>query len=87
MIITPERQAAAELGRRLTAGWRRQEGMFTVREVYRSDWRDLETPEAVRRVLPLLEDANWLRRAELPPRDGRPSEIYLINPKIYGERP
>ena len=41
MIISPERQAAAELGRRLAAGWKRIEGIFAVRDVYRNEWRDL----------------------------------------------
>jgi hypothetical protein len=28
MIVSPERQAATELGRHLAAGWKRAEGMF-----------------------------------------------------------
>jgi len=84
MIISPERQAAAELGRRLRAGWKHKEGMFSVREVYQNDWRDLSTPDAVRRVLGLLEDAGWVRLADLPQSTGRPSEIYVINPKVTG---
>lgn len=83
MIVSPDRQAATELGRHLAAGWKRTEGMFTVRDVYRNEWRDLTTPEAVRRVLPILEDAGWVRLAEMQFRkEGRPSEIYLINPKV-----
>jgi Protein of unknown function (DUF3987) len=34
MIISPERQAAAELGRRLQGGWKCDEGTFTVREIH-----------------------------------------------------
>src|SRR5262249_6297402 len=56
MIISPERQAAAELGRRVADGWKRPEGMFTVRDVYQNDWRGLETPDAVRRAISILED-------------------------------
>jgi hypothetical protein len=83
MIISPARQAATELGRHLAAGWKRTEGMFTVRDVYRNEWSDLTTPEAVRRVLPMLEDAGWVRLAEMQCRkEGRPSEIYLVNPMV-----
>ena len=83
MILSPERLGATELGRHLAAGWKRAEGMFTVRDVYRSEWRDLTTPEAVRRVLPILEDAGWVQLAEMQYRkEGRPSEICLVNPKV-----
>jgi putative DNA primase/helicase len=83
MLISPERAAAAELGRHLTQGWKRAEGLFTVREVYRNEWRGLSTPDDVRRVLPLLLDAGWLRPADVGSQPGRPSELYLINPRIY----
>jgi hypothetical protein len=84
MIISPERQSAAELGRRLKDGWKRTEGLFTVRDVYLKDWRGLHTPDAVRRTLSLLEDANWIRAVRRKgPEGGRPSEQYAINPKIW----
>jgi putative DNA primase/helicase len=82
MLISPERQAAAELGRHLKAGWKRQNGMFTVRDVYQNDWRGLNAPDAVRRALPLLEDFGWVRRVELEQGKGRPTELYVINPKL-----
>ena len=84
MIISPERQAAAELGRRLAAGWKRSEGIFTVRDVYQNDWRGLATPDAVRRALAILEDAGWVRLLTLENKTngGRPSELYAINPRI-----
>ena len=83
MIISPERQAAAELGRHLAAGWKRTEGMFTARDVYLNDWSGLSTPDPVRRALTILQDAEWVRSAELEQKGpGRPTEQYLINPKI-----
>jgi hypothetical protein len=84
MIISPERQAAAELGRHLATGWKCSEGIFAVRDVYRNEWRDLGTPEAVRRALPFLHDAGWIMpaEAETRPGEGRPSEMWLINPKL-----
>jgi len=62
MIVSPQRQAAAELAHRLATGWKRTEGRFTVRDVYRNDWRGLKSPDDVRRTLPLLKDAGWIRR-------------------------
>lgn len=83
MIVAPDRRAATELGRHLAAGWKGAEGMFTVRDVYRNEWRGLTTPEAVRRVLLILEEAEWVRLAEIQcGKEGRPSEIYIINPKV-----
>jgi hypothetical protein len=88
MIISAERQAAAELGRRIVAGWRRPEGLFTVRDVYRNEWSGMTTPEAVRQILPLLEDACWIRILPFAvrPSGGRPSEVYEINPKLWREK-
>jgi putative DNA primase/helicase len=85
MLLSPERQAAADLGRRLAEGWKRCEGLFTARDVYQNDWRDLTTPEAVRKVLDILEDAGWVRRVPLESKTtgGRPRELYAINPKIW----
>jgi putative DNA primase/helicase len=84
MIVSAERQGAAELGRRLAEGWKGNEGVFTVRDVYQNDWRGLETPNKVRLVLPILEDANWIRSVpqEATGLGGRPSERYAINPKV-----
>lgn len=88
MIISPERQAAADLGRRLAIGWRHREGTFTVRDVYQNDWRGLQTPDAVRRALQILEDCNWIR--SLPSQSnslgGRPSEHFAINPKVRRDK-
>lgn len=82
MIVSPERQAAAELGRHLKAGWKAKEGFCSVRDIERNDWRGLTTPDDVRRVLPLLEEAGWLRRLEPEPGAGRRSEVYAINPRV-----
>jgi Protein of unknown function (DUF3987) len=85
MIISPERQAAAELGRHLAAGWKRTEAMFTVRDVYQNDWRALATPDAVHRALAIVDDAGWVRPAPLENKTagGRPRELYAINPRVW----
>jgi Protein of unknown function (DUF3987) len=85
MIISPERQAAAELGRHLASGWKRSEGTFSVRDVYQNDWRGLATPDAARRALAILEDAGWVRllHFESKTAGGRPSELYASNPRVW----
>ena len=84
MIISPERAGAAEIGRHLTAGWKRVEGTFTVRDVYQNDWSRLDSPARVRPALEILKDAGWVRQieSERPTGPGRPSEIYTINPRL-----
>jgi hypothetical protein len=82
MIISPERHAAAEVGRHLKAGWKRDEGMFTVRDVYRSGWTGIDTAEKVRLPLEMLSDAGWIRPIESGGGPGRPSETYAINPRL-----
>jgi putative DNA primase/helicase len=86
MIVSPQRQAAAELGRRLREGWKRQEGMFTVREVYSNDWSGLDTAEKVRPALEVLCDAGWTREAQPDRSVGRRTELFLINPHLYGRQ-
>jgi Protein of unknown function (DUF3987) len=85
IIISPERQAAAELGRHLAAGWKRTEGMFTVRDIYQNDWRALATPDAVHRALAIVEDAGWVRLTplEIKTTGGRPRQLYAINPRVW----
>jgi putative DNA primase/helicase len=88
MIVSPERQAAAALGCRIVGGWKRAEGLFTVRDVYRNEWQGLSTVEAVRQVLPILEDANWIRPVLPEPKagGGRPTELYALNPRIWSKK-
>jgi len=82
MMISPQRQAAVEIGRHLANGWKHKEGGFSVRDVYRNDWRGLDTPEKVRPALEILVDAGWIRQLETSKRTGRPTEIYAINPRL-----
>jgi hypothetical protein len=57
---------------------------FATRTVYLKGWAGLDTPERVRGALVILEDAGWLHRIECPssPTGGRPSESWLVNPKV-----
>jgi putative DNA primase/helicase len=84
--ISPERLAAISLGQKLTKGWKRECGTFTVRDVYQNDWSGLGTPDEVRAALRLLEEAGWVRPENPKVETGRPSEVYAVNPKIGGVR-
>jgi putative DNA primase/helicase len=84
MMVSPERQAAAELGRHLKAGWKRTEGLFTTRDVYRNNWTGLNEPGRVRAALDILSDAGWIRPVDIAQPIGRPTERYAISPKLAG---
>jgi putative DNA primase/helicase len=89
MVISPERAAAAELGRHLKEGWKFEEGHFRVRDVYGNDWTGLDTPERVRGALPILTDAGWIRQITPPKSAGGrpPGDTYQINPGVRGRKP
>jgi hypothetical protein len=81
-VISPECRAARELARHIQANDVAE--IFTPRSIYLKGWTGLDTPERVRGALTLLEDAGWVRRMETTssPSGGRPSENWLINPKV-----
>jgi hypothetical protein len=81
-VISPECRAARELARHIQGGDLAE--AFATRSVYLKGWGGLDTAERVRGAICLLEDAGWLRRAEIPslPAGGRPSELWEINPKV-----
>ena len=80
----PEKHAAIELSKRLVKGWKREDGFFTLRDVYRSGWTALDSPDAARGALLVLEEYGWVRREIDAQTPGRPSETYRINPRIGG---
>jgi putative DNA primase/helicase len=66
-------------------------GKFTVREVYRNEWRGLTRPEQVRAALRVLEDYSWVRPDDTDNEfaeeigikvRGRHTETYILNPKV-----
>ena len=71
-----EHHAAIALSRRLAKGWKRAEGIFTVRDVYRNQWATLDKPDAARGALEVLEEYGWVRRERVSDSQtpGRPSE-------------
>jgi len=82
--VRPEQHAAITLSKRLAKGWKREECIFTVRDVYRSGWTALDSPDAARGALLVLEEYGWVKRESDVQSPGRPSETYRINPKIGG---
>jgi hypothetical protein len=81
-VVSPETHSARELGRHLQSG--DLGSLFTTRVVYLKGWAGLDTPDRVRSAVAMLEEAGWVRRADSPrsPSGGRPSEIWLVNPKV-----
>ena len=57
---------------------------FTAREVAQRQWAGLSDVEAVKKALALLTDYEYINPQISPtsPKGGRPSEKYLINPKL-----
>lgn len=84
----PERDAAISLSGRLAKGWKRDEGTFTLRDVYRNEWAGLTSPDEARKALEVLEEYGWVRQVGLddPKGTGRPTERYLRNPRIEARR-
>jgi hypothetical protein len=82
--VRPAYHAAIALSRRLTKGWKREEGSFTVRDVYRNGWNLLDSPDAARGALLVLAEYGWVRAEDAgsDKSPGRPSETYGINPRI-----
>ena len=76
------RSASITLGTRLCAGWRRQEGWFTLRDVYRPQWSGLSTPEEAQAAAGELESLGWVKRQQVQRKVGRAAERYIINPKL-----
>jgi putative DNA primase/helicase len=59
---------------------------FTPREIAQKHWTGLGEVEAVRKAIAVLVDYNYVRKESLAHRTGRPSESYLINPKVLEVR-
>jgi hypothetical protein len=80
-VVSPEIRAARELARHIEKGDLPQ--IFTTRTVYFKGWTGLDNSQAARGALTVLEDSGWLRRnAQEASSGGRPSESWIINPKV-----
>jgi len=86
--LVPEMAAAQTLVRKLKAGWHgKEKGFFTVRDVYRPQWSGLTNKDEARAALFVLVEYGWVRRVpNAKDKEGRPSELYAINPQVGGTR-
>lgn len=81
-VTAPELREAGELARHVTAGDVPE--VFNSRSIYLKGWSGLDTSERTHGALSVLQDAGWARRKEFAPAlgGGRPSEEWLLNPKV-----
>src|SRR6185437_11809735 len=90
--VNPAHSAALVLKKRIEEGrLGGSEGKFSLRDVYKNGWSELSAPEQARAALRVLEEHGWVRQEDETdeladivgiPRQGRPSEVYRLNPKI-----
>ena len=82
-VTSHSNRLAADLGSKLKQGVLGTK--FRLRDAYLRGWAGLDTPEAVRMALAVLEDAGWVRRLDPKnsPQGGRPKEEYAVNPAVY----
>ncbi len=57
---------------------------FAARDVYRSQWRLLTSPDEVREALDILEDFQWVK-SETVRTPGRPQTRYHMHPTLVGK--
>lgn len=84
-LTDPAKSAAIVLSRKLAKGWRRAEGFFTLRDLYRNCWAGLKEPDEARAAMRILEDYGWVRKETSTSATGRPSEAYAINLRIEAQ--
>lgn len=85
-IISPEARAARELARHIQS--RDVPEAFRARDIYRRGWTGLDTRDRADAALGVLEDADWIRAAQIAATEsgGRPTEIWTVNPRVH-EKP
>ena len=64
LIGDVSQRAATELAKKLMAG--SLQDRFSVRDVYRQGWYLLNTKDAVAMACDELEEANWIRKIQIP---------------------
>jgi hypothetical protein len=84
-VVNPQLRAARELADKIIRRKVGEERFFSCREVYLKGWSGLDTPEAVRAAVGLLQDAGWIRELvnESGPSGGRPANRYEVNPGVW----
>ncbi len=84
-IVTPQLRAARELADKIKHRKVGAERFFSCRDVYLKGWSGLDSPEAVKQAVEVLQDAGWVRdlSTESGPFGGRPSSRYEVNPGVW----
>jgi len=83
-VTTSRMRAARELADKIKQRKVGANGSFTCRDVYIKGWSGLDSPEAVKLAVEVLQDANWVREvvSEPGPFGGRPPNRYAVNPGV-----
>lgn len=84
-VTTPQMRAAQELADKIKTRKVGPDGFFSCRDVYLKGWSGLDSPQAVRLAIQVLENACWIRelRTDAGPTGGRPSLRHQVNPKVW----
>jgi hypothetical protein len=79
--LNPQESVARDLSEKLRQG--KLSNPFSTRTLYRKCWAGTNTPTSARQVLEFLASLGWLRSvATTESREGRPAEVWAINPKV-----
>jgi putative DNA primase/helicase len=83
-VTTSRMRAARELADKIRQRKVGANGSFTCRDVYIKGWSGLDSPEAVKLAVEVLQDAAWVREvvSEPGPFGGRPPNRYAVNPGV-----
>jgi hypothetical protein len=79
-VSDPDLEPARVLSERIKGG--ELSSPFSYRDVYRRGWSSLDTPEAVRRAVALLEDRGWVHVVGDSLTGGAPREDVYLHPKL-----
>jgi hypothetical protein len=84
-VVTPQLRAARELAEKIKSRKIGAEVSFSGRDVYLKGWSGLDSPDAVKRAVEVLQDAGWLREdsGDPGPNGGRRTSRYVINPGVW----
>jgi len=81
LVSNIDEQAGASLAEKIQKG--KVKDGFTVRDVYRNNWRLLNSKKLAQAACDELVDAGWLKPNTIQPRFGHKGKVeYTINPKI-----
>jgi hypothetical protein len=86
VVGTAAQNAAELLGDKIRARKVGDEnGFFCSRDVYKNDWKGLDSPARAQLAIKGLIKAHWIRDASQPSgkQGGRPSQTYQINPLVW----